>query len=384
MHVVHLGRDLTPHGYRTRLLAGEVTADEGDMSYYAEERGVEVTLVPAMNRRLSVAGDVWAFWTLFRWFRSERPAIVHTHTAKAGAVGRLAAILAGVPVRIHTYHGHVLGGSYFSALKTAVFLRIERQLARATTRLIVLTHRQKREMSEVLRVAEPERFAVVPLGLELERFVEVDGGAARSQLSTELGIGEEAWVVGIVGRLVPVKNHELFFDALELMREQADGPVHAIVVGAGEREEALRAHVAELGIADAVHWLGWRSDLPEILPACDVCALTSFDEGTPVALIESLAARVPVVSRAVGGVPEVLGEGAYGWLVWNDDPAAFAAALLDAHRHPPDDGARGRGMLWAFAMYGTERLADDIAELYDRELATVGIRPPKSTEPEDP
>lgn len=380
MHVVHLVRDLERRGYRTRLLAGQVTSDEGDMRYYAVERGVEFTHVPAMSRLLSPFHDLQAFWVLLRWFRTERPSIVHTHTAKAGAIGRLAAMLAGVPVRIHTYHGHVLGGSYFSALKTALFLWIERQLARATTRLVVLTNLQRVEMSEVLQVAGPERFVVIPLGLELDRFAGVDREAARAATRAELGIPEDAWVAGIVGRLVSVKNHELFFEALRLLRKKVEAPVHAIVVGAGERETELRRRVERMGIDDAVHWLGWRTDLPEILPAFDVSALTSDDEGTPVALIESLAARVPVVSRAVGGVPEVLGGGAYGWLVRSDAAEAFAMALLDAYHHPPDEASRGRGMLWALATYGAERLASEIAALYDFELRRAGVTPPTASE----
>ncbi len=351
------------------------------MGYYAVERGVEVTHVPAMSRLLSPLDDLQAFWALLRWFRAERPSIVHTHTAKAGAIGRLAALLARVPVRIHTYHGHVLGGSYFSALKTALFLWIERQLARATTRLVVLTQLQRVEMSEVLQVARPERFVVIPLGLELDRFACVEREAARAATRAELGIPEDAWVVGIVGRLVPVKNHELFFAALRLLRDKVEAPVHAIVVGSGERETELRRRVERMGIDDTFHWLGWRTDLPEILPAFDVSALTSHDEGTPVALIESLAARVPVVSRAVGGVPEVLGEGAYGWLVRSDAAEAFAMALLDAYHHPPDETSRGRAMLWALATYGAERLASEVGALYDFELRRAGVTPP--TPPEE-
>ena len=247
MHVVHLAEALDPTRFRTRLITGRITEDEGDMTYYARERGVEVTEIAGMSRLLSPLRDLRSFLTLLRIFRRERPKIVHTHTAKAGTVARLAAMAAGVPVIIHTFHGHVLGGLYFSRLKTRFFLAIERRLARATDRLIVLTHAQAREMAEGLRVAPMDRFAVIPLGLNLQPFADVDRAAARSRVRAELGIGEDSPVVGIVGRMVPVKNHPLLFDAMARLKGRMDPVPHLIVVGSGERERALRAYVSDKG-----------------------------------------------------------------------------------------------------------------------------------------
>ncbi len=153
MHVVHLAEALDPTRFRTRLITGHVTEYEGDMTYYARERGVEVAEITAMSRLLSPLGDLRSFLTLLRLFRRERPTIVHTHTAKAGTVGRLAAYVARVPVIIHTFHGHVLGGRYFSRLKTRFFLGVERQLTKATDRLVVLTHDQAREILHVRNLA---------------------------------------------------------------------------------------------------------------------------------------------------------------------------------------------------------------------------------------
>jgi glycosyltransferase involved in cell wall biosynthesis len=378
MHVVHLTEDLAAHGFETRLVAGAITPDEGDMSYYAAERGVEVHVVTGMTRLLSLTGDVRALWQLYRLFRRERPLIVHTHTAKAGTLGRVAAVLAGVPIRIHTYHGHVLGGSYFGALKTAVFLWIERQLARVSQRLVVLSDDQKREMASELGVAAEDRFATIRLGLELDEFARVDSRACREKLRSQLDIGPDVFVVGMVGRMVPVKNHELFFDAFAQLRRSGRS-VQAVVVGAGERETTLRALADEAGLAESVHWLGWRDDLPAVLPAFDALALTSHDEGTPVAVIEALVAQVPVVARSVGGVSEILGRGRYGTVVDSADPTAFAealAALADAPPHsdaPPDGDVLEEGRDWALRAFSREGLAEHIAELYRYELARAEL-----------
>jgi glycosyltransferase involved in cell wall biosynthesis len=306
-------------------------------------------------------------------FRRERPAIVHTHTAKAGTVGRLAAMAAGVPVIIHTFHGHVLGGLYFSPRKTRFFLAIERRLARSTDRLVVLTHDQAREMAESLGVAPSDRFAVVPLGLDLKPFADVDRTAARARLRAELGIGEDVPVVGIVGRMVPVKNHSLLFDAMALLRDRMDPAPHLIVVGSGEREHALRSYVADKGLEDVVHWLGWRKDLPQVFPAFDVTALTSLDEGTPVSLIESLASGTPVVSVAVGGVPEILEGGGLGRLVENASDHEVADAIESVLVSPPSPEDAERAQRLVLERFSVERLAADIERLYADALERAGV-----------
>ena len=372
MHVVHLAEALDPNRFRTRLITGRITEDEGDMTYYARERGVEVTEIAGMSRLLSPLRDLLSFVTLLRIFRRERPTIVHTHTAKAGTVGRLAAMAAGVPVIVHTFHGHVLGGLYFSGIKTRFFLEIERRLARSTDTLVVLTADQAREMAEDLRVAPAERFTVIPLGLNLQPFADTDRAAARSRLRAELGIEEDSPVVGIVGRMVPVKNHPLLFDALALLRDRMDPEPHLVVVGSGEREPALRAYVSDKGLED-VHWLGWRKDLPQVFPAFDVTALTSFDEGTPVSLIESLASGTPVVSLAVGGVPEILEGGELGRLVYSASDDEVADALESVLATPPsrDDAERARRLV--LERFSIRRLAGDIERLYEDALERAGV-----------
>lgn len=370
MHVVNLTRGLDATGrFRTRLLAGRVTADEGDMGYYAREKGVSVTELPSLSRLVSPVGDLRILATLYSLFRRERPAVVHTHTAKAGTLGRLAAWWAGVPVRIHTYHGHVLGGGYFPSWVTRFFLEVERQLARISQRLVVLSERQRREMALDLKVAPWDRFAVIPLGLELEPFARTDREAARVATRGRLGIPEDRPVVGIVGRLVPIKNHGLLLRAVPMLESMHGRRVDLLIVGSGLLEKELRNLAASLDLADRCHWLGWRRDLPALYPAMDVLALTSVDEGTPVAVLEALAAGTPVAARAVGGVPEILADVPLAELIWEATPAAVAKALHGVLRRPHAPGDREMVRRGVCERFSVARLVADMAELYETELA---------------
>ena len=372
---MNLARGLETFGFHTRLIAGALESGEGDMSWYARERGVEPTFLPAMAREVRPVRDIQSLLALRRLFDAERPAIVHTHTAKAGTLGRVAAASAGVPIRIHTFHGHVLGGDYFSGLRTRAFLAVERRIARASTRMVVLTQAQRREMAERLHIADAGKFAVIPLGLELDRFRQVDAHESRSAARAGLGIGPEERVVGIVGRLVPVKNHELMLDAFARLC-RTDGPLwRLVIVGGGEdREKVLRERTRRLGIEGRVLWLGWRRDLRQIYPVMDVVALTSRDEGTPVALLEALATGIPVAARAVGGVPEVLEEGRLGELVEEDDPEAVAVAVNRAFQRTVDDATRDE----VVRRFAVERLCADVAALYREELERGVDRPSHS------
>ena len=369
LHVVNLARGLDPFGFHTRLIAGTLESGEDDMSWYARESGVEPTFLPAMAREVRPVRDLRSLLALRCLFDAERPAIVHTHTAKAGMLGRVAAASAGVPIRIHTFHGHVLGGDCLSGLCTSALVAVERRLARASTRMVVLTQAHRREMAERLHIADVGKFAVIPLGLELARFREVNSRKSRAAARAGFGIGPEERVVGIVGRLVPVKNHELMLDAFARLCRSDGPPWRLVIVGGGEdREKVLRERTRRLGIEGRVLWLGWRRDLRLIYPVMDVVALTSRDEGTPVALLEALAAGIPVVARAVGGVPEVLEEGRLGELVEEDDPEAVAIAVSRAFRRTVDDATRDH----VVRRFAVERLCADVASLYREELELRG------------
>lgn len=364
IHVIELTAGIERFGVRTELLVGSLGPGEADMSYRADARGVSVVRVPGLSPRLNPLQDLRALLSMVRRFREDRPEIVHTHTAKAGALGRLAAVIARVPLRVHTYHGHVLGGSYFSPPVTRFYRFLERALGRLTARILVLSESQRIELVEHLGI-DAERVRVVPLGFDLARFqgVSLDSNAdARSAL----GIGEDVAVIGVVGRLVPVKNHPLLLRAVALLRQTLQRPVKLLVVGGGESgyEQSLRDLAQSLELDEVVIWAGWSKELERVYPALDVLALSSHDEGTPVALIEGLATGCPFVARAVGGVPDLLAPGAMARLVETADPTEFARALEQSLNEPPTRAEREDARSRMNERFGIERLLRDIVAVY--------------------
>jgi glycosyltransferase involved in cell wall biosynthesis len=368
IHAVLATRGLDPERFRTVLVIGSIEPGEGDMGYLLEEYGIkEVVSIPSLGRELRPIRDLWTAWQLLQVMRRERPDIVHTHKAKAGAIGRLVALIYGAPVRIHTFHGHVLS-SYFGPVKSAMFAAIERKLAKVTSRLITPSERLADELSTVFRVHKRDRFQVIPLGFDLSRFANCE--ELHGRLRAELGLGPEARLIGIVGRMVPVKAHATFVAAADLLAKRRDD-VHFVFVGGGALEPEIRAEVAARGIGARCHFLGWRRDLPTIYADLDVATLSSLNEGTPVSLIEAMASGVPVVSTNVGGVSDVLRDGARGYLVPPLDPPALADALERALA--PEARARAKTIRGRMSEeYGAARLCQDLCRLY---LELVGWDP---------
>jgi glycosyltransferase involved in cell wall biosynthesis len=365
------------------LVTGTVPPGEVDMRTFAAEHGVTPIIVPSMSREMS-AHDLVAVWDVWRLMVRARPDVVHTHTAKAGAVGRLAGLLYRFvtpsilllrPRRckfVHTYHGHIFH-HYYGATKTRIVLFIERLLARLNTdRLIVLGEQQLHEIRDTFGVGRPEQYVTVPLGIDMHDLnVDSDKGAA---LRASWGIGEQETVVGIVGRLAAIKNHDLF---LRVAARSSNGTRFVIYGDGGEREQLLR-RAAELEINDRIVFAGTR-DADEIYASLDVAALTSRNEGTPLAIIEAMAAGKPVVSTAVGGVVDLLGaveqriesNGSFfeirerGLTAPSDDAAAFSSALTHLLH---DDTLRRRlierGKLYVHQKHTKQRLIDDIVGIY--------------------
>ncbi len=367
IHVTLATAGLAAAGYHTRLLAGDVADGESSMEWFSEEHGVRVERVDGLGREIRFR-DVGVVRALSRLIREWRPHIVHTHTAKAGAVGRAAALTirrSRRPKLVHTFHGHVLSG-YFGAAKQAAFRAIERGLARKTDRLVVPGARLRDELL-VLGVGRAAQYAVVPLGFDLSRFLAIEADstpAGRGTIRGVHGIPEDAFAIGIVGRLTRVKNHRLMIDAFARM-PPARAPAILVVVGDGELRREIEAYAKACGVADRVRFTGSATDMPAIYRALDVVALSSDAEGTPVALIEAMASARPVVSTDVGSVRDIVEDRVHGIVVPPGDAVALAAALAElandaSLRHTL--GAAGRKH--AGKAFGAERLLRDLDALY--------------------
>ncbi len=393
-HVVWLADGMKSAGYETLLVAGVVPPGEDDMSYVAAAAGITPLIIPEMSREISVK-DLLTTWKLFRLMRREQPAIVHTHTAKAGTVGRVAGlmyrwltpgVLIGKPRGcrfVHTYHGHVFH-SYYGRRKTRVFLGVERLLARlATDRIIVVSEQQRREINETFRVGRPEQFAVIPLGIDTSAFA--DWHERRPRPRAELGVSEDQILVGIVGRLTEVKNHGLFLRAAAACRRLVKTRrVRFVIIGDGKLRPELEAQVQSLSLGDDVVFLGTRNDPENFYPALDIVALTSLNEGTPLTLIEAMANARPVIATNVGGVVDLLGpavssvnaESGFaicerGLLSESEDAEGLAgglARLIEDESLRVALGARGRDFV--LRNYAKERLLADMTQSYGQLFAT--------------
>jgi len=387
-HVVWLTSGLKDAGFDTLLVTGKVPEGEEDMSYFADEMGVTPRYFPEMSREISL-NDAKTVWKLFRLFRRERPDIVHTHTAKAGTVGRTAGFLyrwltpgvfIGKPRQckfVHTYHGHVFH-SYYGRTRTRVFLAIERLLAKLVTdRLIVVSKQQSIEIGEKFRVGRSGQIKVIPLGLDLGLFA--DHASRRTKFRHELCIPDHTILIGIVGRLTEIKNHQMFLNVVARFKEidpacWRQGAVRFIVIGDGGLRDALEDQCGELGLEKDVIFVGSRKDPEYFYPALDVVALTSHNEGTPLTLIEAMANARPVVATSVGGVVDLLGDvvedGPYqvcrrGIAVDAGDEEAFVSALSRIIRDRSLRQELGdRGLEFVEVNYSKERLFEDIKNLY--------------------
>ena len=383
-HVVWLTKALQDDEFQTTLIAGSVPPGEDDMGYFADENGVRPVYLREMSREISPS-DTRSLLKLYRLIKAEKPDIIHTHTAKAGTLGRIAGsmyrwltwgTLVGRPRRVrmvHTFHGHVFH-SYYSPAKTRAFLAIERTLARATDRIVVLSDQQLDEINKKFRVGNLERFAVVPLGIDIEQF-DIDP-SVRQKLRAEFGVQESDVVVGFVGRLTEIKNISLLLHAAARIRERKD--VKFAIVGDGHLRPDLEQKAASLDIGSNTIFLGNRSDISDIYSALDIVALTSLNEGTPLSLIEAMAAGKPVISTGVGGVRDLLGAvreeyGGFsicdrGIRVESFEPADYQAGLtylVENRRWRAEIAESGRKYIRS--RYGKDRLIDDIKRLY-REL----------------
>lgn len=367
-HALLLSAALPSHGYSTHLAWGAISPGEGQVAVPTD---VPNTHVPDLRREIRPGTDIRAFRELRRLARSRGPEIVHTHLAKAGALGRLAARRARVPVVVHTYHGHVLQG-YFSPPASRAILLAEQRLARRTDALIAVSE-QIRDGLVSLGVGRPEQWRVIPLGLDLSELLRPLPEPATARRS--LSLPDTGPTVGIVGRLTAIKDHATFLRAAARIAH-AHPDVTFVVAGDGELRPSLERAARDL-LGDRCRFLGWVMDLPTLYAALDVALLTSRNEGTPVALIEAAASGRPVVATRVGGVADVVVEGRTGHLAPPGDAAAIAGHVLRLLADPGEATALGAaGREWVAGRFGVDRLANDLALLYQELLAAKGLRAP--------
>lgn len=341
--------------FPTLLATGTAPAHEGELT----DEAVDVIRLPLV-RPLRPAADLAALRDARRLIARRGIGLVHTHMAKAGTIGRLAGFTSPArPKLVHTFHGNVLQG-YFSPFQQRAFLEVERRLARRSDVLIAISPEGRDELLD-LGVGKLDQYRVIPLGLDLDRHLALEGPSGL--LRGHLGLPCETPLAGVLGRLVPIKDHGTLFAAVA----QVPG-LHLAVLGDGELRETLQGLTRSLGIADRVHFTGWWYDIPAALADLDVAVLSSRNEGTPVALIEALAAACPVVATDVGGVPHVVQQDETGWLCPPGDPSLLADLL----RRTLDDPSAARrlaeeGRRRVAARFGQQRMVADHRDLY-REL----------------
>lgn len=362
IHVALLTALMNDETFESTLITGSIGDEEGDMTYYAAQHGVTPVMVEALGRELHPLRDIRTLWELTRLLRKLKPDVVHTHTAKAGFVGRWAARFAGVPVIVHTFHGHVFEG-YFGPLKTRFFLSLEQATARITDVVLTLTQSLRRDLADKFRIARAERITVLPLGLDLAPIAAVPrkAGAFRARI----GVPAETPLVGIAGRMVPIKNHALFLDAAAQIHAQRTD-VRFVIIGDGELRADLEQKIDALALREVVTVTGWISDMANAYADLDVFALSSINEGTPVTVIEALAAGCPVVATHVGGLPDLLEGGRLGKLVSSGNSHALAESILETLDNPPDPMPGQQAVL---SQYGIDRLVSDLSALYRAQLA---------------
>lgn len=374
--VLDLAATLNQRGLDVRVAAGQVGPGEAQMDHWADRRGVVWRPVDGLSPRLG-RGNGRA-WREMRRLVGDGVEVVHTHTAKAGTLGRLAALSLGRrrPKLVHTFHGHVFSG-YFPAWKTRLFVAIERFLARRTEVVVVLSPEQADDICDVYRVCDRDRVRIIPIGLDLEPFINAQPGGLRP----DLGLGPDVFLVGLIGRLTAIKNQSLAIEALALAAGRDPGAdIHLALIGDGEDEAALKTLAAARGVADRVHFTGWQKDMPGVYAGLDGVILTSDNEGLPLALVEALAAGKPVAATPVGGVPTLLGlegrpsPGGYatagrGLVCAKGDAAGLAAALRTMAARDPESLERAqRGREYVLNRHSHQAFAFAHENLY-RELA---------------
>ncbi len=374
-NVAYLSKYLAPE-FETLLVGGAKDETEDSSEFILDKLGLKPIIIPEMKREIDFKNDRIAYKKIKALIQEFKPDIVHTHAAKAGAIGRLAASACDVPVILHTFHGHIFH-SYFGKTKTAVFKSVERYLAKKSSAIIAISEKQKQELALEHKICPAEKIKIIPLGFDLSRFRE-NTIEKRAAFRKEYFIDENEVAIVIVGRLVPVKNHELFLRALKSVLEKTVVPVRAFIVGDGEDRQKLETLAHELGFdfstekkkeKKVLTFTSWIKDVDRVLAGSDIVCLTSWNEGTPVSLIEAQAASRAIVTTQVGGVENIVNPGITALLSAPGDTEKFAENLLELVQNAEKRQAFGdAGWPVVSERFHYTRLVADMAAFYNTLL----------------
>lgn len=375
-NVAYLSKYLAPD-YETLLVGGVSGESEACSDHIINKLGLHTLKIPDMQREINGYSDMIAYQKVKEIIKRYKPDIVHTHASKAGFIGRYAAKHCNVPVIIHTFHGHIFH-SYFNSFVTSAFKQIERNLANSSNAIIAISELQKNELANVYKIAAPEKFRVIPLGFDLDRFQE-NYITKRESFRKLYAVENDEIIISIIGRLVPVKNHKLFIEAISKVKNKTSVKVKGVIVGDGELRKSLVEYAETFGLKYSTPennkenpdliFTSWIKDADIVLAGSDITALTSLNEGTPVSLIEAQAANVPIVSTNVGGIEDIVIKDKTALLTNNNDVDDFVLNLLKL--------VENKSLRKEMSNYGWDfvknrfhysRLVGDMKKLYDELL----------------
>ena len=359
--------------YETILIGGQHEESEKSSLHILDDLGLKPIIIPEMQRSLNPYKDQIALRKIIKIIKEFKPDIVHTHAAKAGALGRRAAYKMGVKQIYHTFHGHVFH-SYFGNLKTKVFKEIEKNLAKKSTKIIAISEIQKKELSEIHRICPAEKIEVIPLGFDLTRF-NTDKDSKRKKFRKKWNLKENEIAIGIIGRLVPIKNHSFFIDSIKEIIKKSNFPIRAFIVGDGEEKHNLINYVRNINLDYSLdtspatfHFTSWIKEIDEVNSGMDIICLTSLNEGTPVSLIEAQANGKPIVSTKTGGIKNIVLENKTALLSENNDLNSFSQNLLSLVNNSEKRQLFSKYGLEKSEEFHYSKLINNIKNLYENSL----------------
>ncbi len=372
LNAAYLTKYLAPE-FETVFVVGKREDHEKSASYLADQLGIDYVEINGMGRSIDPITDFNAYKQLKSLIKKFKPDIVHTHAAKPGALGRLAASSSKVPVIVHTFHGHIFH-SYFNTVKTNFFIATERFLASKSDAIIAISDQQRKELALDFKIAPFEKFHVIPLGFDLDKF-RLDQGPKRLKFRREFNLSDSTIAIGIIGRLVPVKNHYLFLKAISYVLSHSKREIRAFIIGDGETRKDLENVAGQIGLGYSTEnssehskplvFTSWRRDVDIVNAGLDIICLTSFNEGTPVSLIEAQAANKPIISTKVGGIGDIVIEGETALLANVEEPELYCKNLLELVEN--DDLRKKMGFsshAHVFKQFGVQTLVANISRLY--------------------